>query len=173
MSFNLEKILRIKKQNESKENDIVDYHYKKVVYKIKDQYNKYHDHCYYDIDHFIPKLPMYNSSEIAVKLIECMKKKKFDCKVIYQNRIYITWKPKKRIRTHVPDILKLLYEKIEDGAKNNKDFIFYEVPVFLSGHPWYDSIEATSMVAKKISEKGFIVKIFDNSKYNLHFMEKR
>lgn len=163
--FTLAKILKLKKQNESREQDIVDYHYKNIVYKIKDSYKNYLEGCYYDVDQFVARLPMYDSTEIADKLVKFMKRKKFNCKVVYQNRIFIWWKKKERKKEHLPVLLKGVYSKIEKFAKENHDYCFHEIPLTLAGFPWYDSIEATLLIAQKISDKGFIVKVIEDSNW--------
>jgi hypothetical protein len=161
--LDLSRILRIKKQKEDKYSGIIDYHFNKVVRKIKDSYKNYQDFCYYEVGNFVTKLPMYDSTIVAKKLVDFMKSSGFKCKVIYQNYIYICWKPKVRKKDHLPVIMKNITYKIEEAAKNNQDKIMYEVPIFLSGFPWFDSIEATQLVARKIQNKGFIVKIFDDN----------
>lgn len=163
--FSLENILRITKQNETKECDIINYHYKKVVYKIKDRYSNYYDHLYYEVDSIVPSLPLYNANEIAEKLVEFMTEKEFKCKVIYQNRLFFWWNPKKRESPHIPEILKILYEKIKQAATNNNEILLYEVPMVLAGFPWYDSNDAAVIIGNKLIKKGFIVKVVKSFVY--------
>jgi len=157
--FSLEKVLKIKNLNENKEIDVVRYHYDRVVYKIKEAYNQYKEGCYYDVDLFISKLPLYDSFIIAEKLVDYLKKKGFECKVVYQNRIFIWWKVKERKKEHIKVIQKELEKRIESFAKDNKDFCFYKIPLFISGYPWYDSEETAKVIAKKFSKKGFVIQI--------------
>lgn len=163
--FSLRKILRIKNQNENRENDIIDYHYGHIIYKIKDAYKNYMDGCYYDVDIFVSKLPMYDANDIAEKLVLFMIEKGFQCKVVYQNRIYVWWKKKERKKEHLPILLKDVQMKIERYAKENHDYCFHEIPIFISGCPWYDASDATILIARKLSEKGFIVKVIESSNW--------
>lgn len=155
--FSLQKVLRLKKENENKEFDIIEYHYNRVVYRIKEHYNNYKDSCYYDVDLFIAKLPMYDANDVATKLVKYMLKKGFKCKVIYQNKIYVWWYPKERDKGYLKIIIKEIEKKIELYAKNGNDFCLYNVPLFVSGYPWYDANEVTTLMCKKFQKKGFIV----------------
>jgi hypothetical protein len=91
-----------------------------------------------------------------------MKKKGFSCRVEYDSLIFFEWKPKDRPQDHIPFILKNLFIRIEDEAKKNNDYIFYEVPSILPEFPWYDVIKTAEIVSKKIANKGFIVKLYEN-----------
>ena len=162
--FNLSKILTITKQNEKKGVDIVNYHYRRVVNRIKRLYEEYSDHCYYDVDTIIPSLPLYDANDITEKLVEFMKSKGFQCRVIYQNKIFIYWKPKERKKEYIPIIYKMATKKIENCARDNKDSCIFEVPVMLMGyHPWYNASDVAIVIGRKLSKKGFIVKINPNS----------
>ncbi len=162
-NFNVSKVLKLRKQNDQKESSIVDWHYKRLIWKVKDASDKYEDHVYYNVDHFVSKLPMYDSTEIARKLVDKMKKQNFTCRVVYQNQIYIWWKAKRRPQDHIPVLINEVFNKVERHAKENHDQCFIEVPLFLSGFPWYDAVEVTKIIANTLSERGFIVKIFENS----------
>lgn len=163
--FSLSKVLKIKKQNENREQDIIDHHYCRVVYKIKNAYKNYKEGCYYDVDLFVSKLPMYDANVIAEKLVDFMKKKGFQCKIVYQNRLFCWWKKKERKKDHLPLLLEDVQRRIERYAKENSDYCFYEIPIFLSGCPWYDAVEAAVLIARKLSNKGFIVKVIDQSRW--------
>lgn len=156
--FSLEKVLKLKNLNEKKEIDVVKYHYDKILYKIKEAYNQYKEGCYYDVDLFVSKLPLYDSSVVAQKLVEYMEKKGLQCKVVYQNRIFVWWKSKERTKEHLQIIRKEIENRIEHFAKENKDCCFYNIPIFLSGFPWYNAEEAASAMSKKFAKKGFSVK---------------
>lgn len=154
--FSLEKILRIKQQRETKECGVLKYHYERILGKIKDRYLSYHDHVVYDVDNFILKLPIYNADEVAGKLVDFMIKKGFKCEVLYQNRVYCWWNPKRKKKMHIPVILKIIYDKIETAATNNCDSILYEIPIFLKEFPLYDTSEAADIIVCKLRKKGFI-----------------
>lgn len=162
-NFNVSKILKLQKKNEQKDSSIIDWHYKRLIWKVKDASDRYEDHVYYNVDHFVSKLPMYDSTEVAQNLVKKMKSQNFTCRVVYQNQIYIWWKAKRRPQDHIPVLLNEIFNKIERHAKEGHDQCFIEVPLFLSGYPWYDSVEVTSNIAHTLSDRGFIVKIFENS----------
>lgn len=157
--FSLENILKITKQNDNKDSSVVDYHYNRIIYKIKDRYANYYDHLYYEVDNIVPRLPMYNSCEIADKLVDFMTSKDFKCKVFYQNKIYVWWNPKKRRKLHIDVLLKTVFEKIHAAAIKSTDFLVYEVPVFLSGFPWYDVSDTARIIGEKLMKKKFIVNV--------------
>jgi hypothetical protein len=160
--FTLSRILSATENSKNKTKDIVEYHYKKLVYRINDQYKQYNDHCYYEVDHFVSKLPMYDSTKVAKDLVDYMNENGISCRVIYENRIFVWWKAKKRETKHLPEILKSCYAKIRQSADNGNDFLFFEVPMFLNGHPWYNSDEAAKRISNKLDRKGFIVKTTSN-----------
>ena len=161
--FTLANVLKLKKRNEKKDDHIIDFHYKRVVQKIKRIYNEYHDNCYYEVNTFIPCLPLYNANDITTKLFQKMLKNKFQCRIVYQNQIYIYWKPKKRKKKYIPDILKLAKRSIERAAEDDKDECNFEVPIVMISYPWYDANEVAIIIERKLKSKGFIVNTYPNS----------
>lgn len=159
--FSLSNILEIKQSKETKESDIIKYHYNQAKLRICDSYNNYLDSCYYRIPEFISKLPNYDSNKTAKKLVKYMKRKGFKCKVAYESNIFFEWKPKERPQDHIPFILRNLQNRIKYEAKNNNDYLFYEIPSILPEFPWYNTHETARIIGQKISDKGFIVKIHD------------
>jgi hypothetical protein len=160
--LNLARIISIQEKNKKKKIDIVEYHYYKIIERIKRFYNDYKDFCYYDVDTFIPKLPFYDANVVAVKIVDYMVSKGFQCRVIYGNRIFISWKPKERKKDHIPVIMKMVTNRIYKKAKEDQDYCYFEVPVMLLEFPWYDAEELAVEISKKISEKGFIVNVNKN-----------
>lgn len=160
--FNLSKVLEIKGIKESQQKEILEYHYKQANMRIRDAYNNYQDYCYYRVHEFVSRLPVYDSIKVAKKLVKLMRRQGYQCKIIYESNIYFQWKPKERPRDHIPFISKALRRRIELEARQNNDYLFYEVPSILPEFPWYDPIETAEVVAKMLSQKGFMVKIKDN-----------
>ena len=160
--LSLSKVLSIKQTKETNIKDVIKFNYKQAVFKIKESYNNYLDHCYYRVPEFISTLPSYDVSKVIRLLIRFMKKKKFDCKLGFDNNIYFEWEPKKRPKDHIPFILKALTKRIELEANNNHDYLFYEVPTILPEFPWYNTEDTTILVAREIARRGFIVKIIEN-----------
>ena len=158
-SFNLEKILKIRQKDLQKEDQIINYHYQRVIKKIWREYNNYKDYTYYEVDTMVPSLPIYNSDEITQKLFKKMVDEDFQCKIIYRNRIYFQWKPKIKENVVIEPLLKITYQRIEKEAKDGKDNINYKVPSFLSGKPWYDSSDMAILIARNLNKKGFVTKV--------------
>ena len=161
--FSLNKVLKLKNKNEKKNDYIIDYHYSNVVQKIKRFYKEYAENCYYEVDTIVPGLPLYNANKITELLVKRMIKNGFQCRLIYQNKIFIFWKPKERRKEYIPDIYKLAKKRIEQEARKDKDEIFFEVPVLLAGHPWYDASDVAIIIGRKLKKKGFIVQNFEKS----------
>lgn len=155
----LNRILEIKQNNEIRESDIIKYHYNQAVAKIKESYNNYLDYCYYRVPEFVSRLPSYDSIKIATKLVKYMTRKKFTCKLVFESNIYFEWTPRERPKDHIPFILKALSKRIELEAKNNNDYLFYEVPSILPEFPWYNTEDTAIIVAREIARRNFIVKL--------------
>lgn len=160
--FSLSRILELKCTKEKSDDDIIEYHYEQAKMRIKDAYHNYHGFCYYSVPAFVSKLQSYNSEIIAEKLVRYMKKLNFQCRVLYGSTIIFEWKPKQKPQDHIPFILKSIMTRVEHEAKNNNDYLFYEIPAILPEFPWYDIGDTAMNVSKVIARKGFIVKILDN-----------
>lgn len=160
--FSLSNILSIKQNKETKDSDIIKYHYNQIVPKIRASYNNYLDYCYYRVPEFTARLPPYENVRIAKKIVKYMTRKGFTCKLAFDSNIYFEWNPKKRPTDHIPFIMKAVTKRIEIEANNNHDYLFYDIPVILPEFPWYDTEETTIIIAREIASKGFIVKIMDN-----------
>jgi hypothetical protein len=161
-SFSLDKVLRLKKSKDVKKYDIVDYHYPRVITKILESYNDYQDFCYYIVDPIILSLPTYDASVVSLHLVEKLQNEGYQCKILYQNKIYIQWAPKERPKDHIPTILKNIENKILHYANNNADNCLLEVPIVLAEFPWYNANETAIIIAEQLYEYGFVVRIKDN-----------
>jgi hypothetical protein len=164
-SFSLEKVLRLKKSKETKKCDIIDYHYPRVIHKIQESYKEYQDFCYYIVDPIIISLPHYDADIVALELAERLQEEGYNCKLLYQNKIYINWKPKERPNDHIPLLLKNIQAKIELYANNGSEDCLLEIPVVMVEFPWYNANDATITIGQKLYELGFIVKLKANWLY--------
>lgn len=160
--IDLNKILQMARKNDRKEKEIIEFHYKIALNRIKRAYENYEDFCYYDVSTFEPSLPFYDANDITQKLIKYMKKKGFQGRIIYNNRLMFFWKPKTRKKEHVDYLYKVLIRKIENCAKEKKDSCIFSVPPILAAYSWYDANDVAVEIARKIDKKGFIVDVNDN-----------
>lgn len=163
--FSLNKVLKLKQKNDSKLDYIVLYHYEKVQNHIKDAYKNYHEFCYYTVGDIEVKLPLYDSKKVAQLLVDYMLGLGWDCKLVYSTKIYIRWNPREKPKLHIPEILKIVQSRIEDFAKNNKDCMFYDIPLFINELPWYDPNDAAIEIGRILSSEGFIVKAYTHILY--------
>lgn len=170
-NFSLDKIIKLKEHSDSKIFLAVDYHYCKAIKMIKEYYNKYAEFCYYIVNSFIPRLPYYNSVDVAKLLVKRINEtearivKNLECRIFSENKIYISWKPKVKKKKHINIIFNMLIKKIEEEAKNGKDNIFFRTPQMLMEYPFYNVNETSIIIANKMSEKGFTVKILNDLIY--------
>lgn len=175
-NFSLSNILEIKKSKETKDNDVIRYHYNKAITRIKDSYNHYSDYCYYTVPEYTATLPPYDAKKISIKMVKYCRIKGFNCKLVPDGSIYFEWKPKERPRDHIPYLLKNIYLRIKHESENNHDYLLYETPKILPEFPWYDTLDTAEHLAKVIAEKGFIVKIQDSILFicwNVKELEKK
>jgi uncharacterized protein involved in tolerance to divalent cations len=160
--FSLAKVLELNGNKENGQREILQYHYTQAKLRIKDAYNEYNDYCYYRIPNFVTLLPPYKCNKVAELLVRYMTRKKFTCRIVHDANIIFEWKPKERPTDHIPVIYKSVILRVEYEAKNNNDYLFYEIPAILPEFPWYNVEDTAIVIGRKILDKGFIVKILEN-----------
>lgn len=157
----LTKVLNITTKREAKEQEILKYHYDAIMKKIDFAYREYNSFCYYDVDMYIAKLPLYDNIYIASKLNELLVSKGLNSKVFYRNTLLVEWTPKPRPTEHIKIITQDLKNEILAYAEKD-DNLVYEVPPSLPGLPWYSVEDTVIEVAKRIAAEGFAVETKGN-----------
>lgn len=175
--FSLKKILSLKKRKETSEIKFLDSIVHSINTKIENKKRNGLFFFEYEVPNFIPGLPLFDSIKIAKTIQKKMNNPGIlDVVYLYENKLYISWKPKEKTYPHIPVILERIKRKIMISASKENDSCIYEIPVFIAGFPMYDSDEAAKMIKKELKGEGLLCKIVYNNQlfisWNVKEIEK-